>query len=57
MRLVPKGNEKVATVSDTANSLGLHDTLTYGPRNLAAEVKSTGGLKNRLENVSVDPPS
>ncbi|KAF9454941.1 proteasome maturation factor UMP1 [Macrolepiota fuliginosa MF-IS2] len=50
LRLVPKGTEKIATISDTANSLGLHDTLTYGPRNLAAEVKSTGGIKDRLEN-------
>ncbi|EKM83663.1 hypothetical protein AGABI1DRAFT_16909, partial [Agaricus bisporus var. burnettii JB137-S8] len=33
-----------------ANSLGLHDTLTYGPRSLAAEVKSTNGIKNRIEN-------
>ncbi|KAF5355658.1 hypothetical protein D9756_003975 [Leucocoprinus leucothites] len=50
LRLVPKSSEKFASVSDTANSLGLHDTLTYGPRNLATEVKSTGGLKDRLEN-------
>ncbi|KAF7784523.1 hypothetical protein Agabi119p4_688 [Agaricus bisporus var. burnettii] len=50
LRLVPKDSEKVATISDTANSLGLHDTLTYGPRSLAAEVKSTNGIKNRIEN-------
>jgi len=33
--------------------LGLHDTLQYGPRSLAAEVKSEGTLKDRLENVGV----
>jgi proteasome maturation protein len=51
LRLVPKETSKVATIKDTANSLGLHDTLTYGPRSLAAEVKSTGGLRDRVENV------
>jgi len=50
LRLVPKKSDKVATISDTANSFGLHDTLNYGPRSLAAEVKSTGGIKDRLEN-------
>lgn len=33
--------------------MGLHDTLQYGPRSLAAEVKSEGTLKDRLENVSI----
>ena len=41
------------SINDTANSLGLHDTLKYGPRSLAAEVKSEGTLKDRLENVSI----
>jgi len=31
--------------------MGLHDTLQYGPRSLATEVRSEGGLKERLENV------
>jgi len=30
--------------------LGLHDTLQYGPRSLAAEVSFEGTLKDRLEN-------
>jgi len=28
----------------------LHDSLQYGPRSIAAEVVSKGGLKERLEN-------
>lgn len=52
LRLVPEAKDKFASVSDTTNSLGSHNTLIYGPRSLATETKSTGGLKDRLENVS-----
>lgn len=38
-------------MKDTANSLGLHDTLQYGPRSIAAEIKTESGLRERLENV------
>jgi len=51
LRIVPGPSPKSASVQDTSNSLGLHDTLQYGPRSLAAEVQSAGGLKGRLENV------
>ncbi|KAJ7924468.1 proteasome maturation factor UMP1 [Mycena leptocephala] len=44
-RLVPASAPKSASVKDTANSLGLHDTLRYGPRSIAAEIKTEGGLK------------
>ncbi|KAG6854082.1 hypothetical protein C0991_010829 [Blastosporella zonata] len=50
LRIVPANAEKSASVKDTANSLGLHDTLRHGPRSLAAEVQTEGGLKGRLEN-------
>ena len=50
-RIVPATAPKSASVQNTANSLGLHDTLQYGPRSLAAEVKTGNGLKERLENV------
>ncbi|KAH0590199.1 hypothetical protein H2248_000372 [Termitomyces sp. 'cryptogamus'] len=49
-RIVPKDATKSASVQDTANSLGLHDTLRYGPRSLAAEVQTQSNLKTRLEN-------
>lgn len=52
MRIVPAASSKKASLNDTANSLGLHDTLQYGPRSIAAENKSRGGLENRLANVS-----
>ncbi|KAA1468418.1 hypothetical protein DENSPDRAFT_833706 [Dentipellis sp. KUC8613] len=48
-QIVPGSGEKIATVKDTANSFGLHDTLQYGPRNLAAEITTTSALRNRLE--------
>jgi hypothetical protein len=51
LRIVPANAPKSASVTDTANSLGLHDTLQYGPRSIAAEIKTEGGLKERLENV------
>ncbi|TFK40925.1 proteasome maturation factor UMP1 [Crucibulum laeve] len=50
LRIVPANNAKNASLRDTANSLGLHDTLQYGPRSLAAELKSDGSLKERLQN-------
>ncbi|KAJ7630431.1 proteasome maturation factor UMP1 [Roridomyces roridus] len=50
LRIVPSSAAKSASVQDTANSLGLHDTLQYGPRSIAAEIKTEGGLKERLEN-------
>ncbi|KAF8973824.1 proteasome maturation factor UMP1 [Flammula alnicola] len=50
LRIVPASAPKSATIQDTANSLGLHDTLQYGPRSLAAEVQSEGNLRTRLEN-------
>jgi hypothetical protein len=52
LRLVPANAPVKASISDTANSLGLHDTLKYGPRTLADEIKSTNPLQTRLENVS-----
>ncbi|PPQ67416.1 hypothetical protein CVT25_005995 [Psilocybe cyanescens] len=50
LRIIPATSKPSASVQSTANSLGLHDTLQYGPRSLAAEVQSEGGLKSRLEN-------
>ncbi|KAH9994390.1 proteasome maturation factor UMP1 [Russula vinacea] len=50
LRIVPANAPVKASISDTANSLGLHDTLKYGPRSLANEIKSTNPLQARLEN-------
>ncbi|KAK7688290.1 hypothetical protein QCA50_008660 [Cerrena zonata] len=50
LRLVPASAPKTASIQDTSNSLGLHDTLRYGPRSLASEVKTTSTVKDRLEN-------
>ncbi|KAI0074800.1 proteasome maturation factor UMP1 [Panus rudis PR-1116 ss-1] len=50
LRLVPSTTPKAASIQDTSNSLGLHDTLNYGPRSLAAEVQTTTPLKDRLQN-------
>ncbi|KAI0638777.1 proteasome maturation factor UMP1 [Trametes polyzona] len=49
-RLVPAREIKPATTQDTSNSFGLHDTLQYGPRSLAAEVTKKSNVKDRLEN-------
>jgi hypothetical protein len=57
LRLVPANAPVKASISDTANSLGLHDTLKYGPRSLAEEIKSTNPMQARLENVSCYPLS
>ena len=53
MRLAPTSAPKSATIQDTVNAQGLHDTLAYGPRSLAAEVKSSGAttIRDRLDNV------
>ncbi|KAF8887756.1 proteasome maturation factor UMP1 [Infundibulicybe gibba] len=50
LRIVPASAPKSATIKDTAGSLGLHDTLQYGPRSIAAEVKTESSLRGRLEN-------
>ncbi|KAJ7596837.1 proteasome maturation factor UMP1 [Mycena floridula] len=50
LRIVPAVAPKVASVADTANSFGLHNTLEHGPRTIAAEIKTSSGLKARLEN-------
>jgi hypothetical protein len=52
MRIVPPVAPKSASLTAKANTLGLHDTLQYGPRSIAAETKSRGGLENRLARVS-----
>ncbi|TFK30673.1 hypothetical protein FA15DRAFT_699108 [Coprinopsis marcescibilis] len=52
LRIVPANPDKSASVQDTAGSFGLHDTLQYGPRSIAAEIKDYGGFKNRLDNWS-----
>jgi hypothetical protein len=56
LRLVPAKAPVKASISDTANSLGLHDTLKYGPRSLADEIKTTNPLQARLENVRYSMP-
>lgn len=50
---MPASGSKVASVQDTSGSLGLHDTLSYGPRSLAAEVQSVSVVKDRLERVCI----
>ncbi|OJT11173.1 Proteasome maturation factor UMP1 [Trametes pubescens] len=50
LRIVPARDDKSATTQDTSNSFGLHDTLQYGPRSLATEVRKNGAVKDRLEN-------
>ncbi|KAF9014750.1 proteasome maturation factor UMP1 [Hymenopellis radicata] len=49
-RIVPSAAAKTASVQETAGSLGLHDTLQYGPRTIATEIKTESGLKGRLES-------
>jgi len=49
-RIVPTKPAKVASVQDTANALGVHDSLIYGPRTIAAEISSQSSLRERLEN-------
>ncbi|ETW87673.1 hypothetical protein HETIRDRAFT_438065 [Heterobasidion irregulare TC 32-1] len=49
-RIVPSKAPKTASVADTANSFGLHDTLRFGTRTLVAELQSHNSLQGRLEN-------
>jgi proteasome maturation protein len=53
LRIAPPSQPKAASVADTANSLGLHDTLRHGPRSLAVETAGNGtsSIQSRLENV------
>jgi proteasome maturation protein len=54
-RLVPAANpgagpSKVASVANTAGSLGLHDTLRYGPSHIGTSLHTLdGGIRERLE--------
>ncbi|OBZ79024.1 Proteasome maturation factor UMP1 [Grifola frondosa] len=50
LRIVPSRGPKTASIKDTSNSFGLHDSLKHGPRSLSAEVTSTSTIKDRLEN-------
>ncbi|TRM62891.1 proteasome maturation factor UMP1 [Schizophyllum amplum] len=50
LRIVPAAAPKSANLKDTANSLGLHNTLQYGPRTLATEINKGDGFQHRLEN-------
>lgn len=45
------GGPSKASLKDTANELGLHDTLRNGPRSLANEVKGGSVVQQRLERV------
>ncbi|KIO24967.1 hypothetical protein M407DRAFT_244259 [Tulasnella calospora MUT 4182] len=52
-RLIPVAhddNTSKASVKDTANSLGTHDTLRYGQRSLADDISTGNGLQRRLDN-------
>ncbi|KAK4055441.1 hypothetical protein OIO90_003279 [Microbotryomycetes sp. JL221] len=51
LALVPGPSQATSSVSvaDTANSLGVHDTLRHGPRSLAAELTPKHPLQSRLE--------
>ncbi|KAG8704696.1 hypothetical protein FRC08_002085 [Ceratobasidium sp. 394] len=51
--LVPSHNDTAtssASIKDTRNHLGLHDTLRYGPRNLATDITGPSALQKRLDN-------
>ncbi|CAE6529428.1 unnamed protein product [Rhizoctonia solani] len=51
--LVPSNNDTAASsasIKDTRNHLGLHDTLRYGPRTLATEIAGTSTIQRRIEN-------
>ncbi|KAM5537527.1 hypothetical protein V8D89_008854 [Ganoderma adspersum] len=50
LRIVPVRDPKSASVQDTSNSFGLHDSLKHGPRSLAAEITKTNTVRDRLEN-------
>ena len=51
LRLVPANNGAKATMKDTAATNGLHDTMRFGLRSLAAEANGRNPLQSRLENV------
>ncbi|CEL57565.1 Proteasome maturation protein OS=Bos taurus GN=POMP PE=2 SV=1 [Rhizoctonia solani AG-1 IB] len=51
--LVPSANDTAtssASIKDTRNHLGLHDTLRYGPRTLVTEIAGASSIEKRLEN-------
>ncbi|KZV81612.1 proteasome maturation factor UMP1 [Exidia glandulosa HHB12029] len=51
-RLVPAPNDGAskATMKDTVGATGLHDTMRFGLRSLAAEANGRNPLQSRLEN-------
>ncbi|KAH7096398.1 proteasome maturation factor UMP1 [Auriculariales sp. MPI-PUGE-AT-0066] len=49
LRLVPAAAQPVASMKDTAGVLGLHDTMRFGLRSLAAETNGRDPLQGRLE--------
>ncbi|KAG8833142.1 hypothetical protein FRC17_011262 [Serendipita sp. 399] len=50
LRIVPENDNTKATLKDTANAHGVHDTLRHGPRTLASQHNNRSALQNRLEN-------
>jgi len=53
LRIVPANGPKSTSLNkDMINSFGLHDTLKYGARSIAQEVKQDGVIRQRLESVS-----
>ncbi|GAA5973069.1 hypothetical protein JCM11641_000397 [Rhodosporidiobolus odoratus] len=54
LSLVPSSQPTSSSLSlkDTANSHGLHDTLQYGLRSLAADVQPKHPLENRISQWS-----
>ncbi|SCZ97111.1 BZ3500_MvSof-1268-A1-R1_Chr4-2g06997 [Microbotryum saponariae] len=51
LSLVPGASHaSSASIADTANSQGVHDTLRHGVRSLAADVAPAHPLQARLEN-------
>ncbi|KAH9912114.1 proteasome maturation factor UMP1 [Epithele typhae] len=53
LRIVPENGPKAASVQDTSNSFGLHDTLKYGPRSIAAEVHTTSKWEATQDNLKL----
>ncbi|KZT56319.1 proteasome maturation factor UMP1 [Calocera cornea HHB12733] len=51
-RIVPSSNPGASSASlkDTANEHGVHDTMRYGLRSLAADIKQAHPLQGRLES-------
>ena len=52
LRLVPASAQPSASMKDTAGTLGLHDTMRFGLRSLAAETNGRDPLQMRLEKAS-----